>query len=180
MKGSGTIRVLKRAGTTEGFCAERFRSCLWRVMQPFGGRFQQADALADAVVLYLRRAGCRIVTTRALLEMALRVLRKTDHGPAADALAARHRWRRAARRRLLVAHENGRQCPWERHWVTQQIQRRWAVTRSAALAISADIEHELLAGESPVRRQTVLDLIDERVENYGLAPWCLLASAKAG
>jgi len=171
------IQVLKRDCSVEPFRPERLRLCLYRAMGGTGGRFDEAHQLARAIGIYLRRARCRVATSRAVLEMAFKALRQTGHGDAAEALEAHHQWRRGARQRLVVAHPSGRRCAWDRSWVTEQIQHRWDVPRPVARTLSADIEGELLRRGGRIDRQTVLDLVDERVENYGLAPWCLMASA---
>ncbi len=171
------IQVLKRDCSVEAFRLERLRLCLLKAMHGRCGHFGEAHQLARAVGIYLRRARCRVVTSRAILEMALKVLRQTGHHAAAEALEAHHRRRRAARGRLVVAHESGRQCAWDRSWVAEQLQHRWDLPRAVARTLSGDIERDLLDEGGSIARQTVLDLVDERVENYGLAPWCLMASA---
>lgn len=177
MKGSGTIQVLKRSGITEPFRIDLLGLCMWRAMHDRQGRFAQATQLAEAITIHLSRNGCHIVTSRALLEMALRALRQTHHDLAADALEAHHRRRRAARRSLILVHDAERRSHWDRDWLTEQIRRRWSVSRAAARAISAEIERELLGRDGPIARDAVLSMVDRRVEEYGLAPWCLLTSA---
>lgn len=171
------IQVVKRDSSVEPLCVDRLRACLWRAMGPAGGRFSKAHHLSRAIQLYLHRTGAVEVSSRALFEMAVRALRLTRHDAAADALEAHSRRRRDARRSLKVVHDSGRRTRWDRSWLTAQIRTRWGVSGGAARAISAAIETELLDGRSLVERGRVLDLIDERVENFGLAPWCLLASA---
>ena len=177
MMGSRMIQVLKRAGEPEPFDRRRLRLCLWRAMRGGDAAFTHADRLSEAIGLFVGQRGCRVVSSRALLEMALRALRKTGRAAAGDALEAHSRQRQRARRQLTVVHDNGRRSRWDRHWVTQQVRHRWRIGRPAARAISAEIERHLLARGGEVSRDAVLDLVDERVENYGLAPWCLLASA---
>ncbi len=177
MNGSRKIQVLKRDGAVAPFSPDQLRLCLWRAMAAHRGQFAQAGHLAEAIVLYLVGVKAPAITSRALLEMALQALRQTNHAAAADALETHHRWRLAARRRLTVLHRADRRSEWNRQWLTEQAQRRWDLSRAVARALSAQIEAELLGEGGEVRRQKVLDLLDERVENYGLAPWCLMASA---
>lgn len=173
------IRVQKRDGVVEPLRVERLRSCLWRVLRLCPHCRSEADQLSRAIVVYLRRRGVTTVSSRALFEMAVRSLRHTGHDAAADALESHHRWRRAARRALTVVHDDAHRTVWDRSWATEQIRHRWAVGRGAARAISSHLERELLGRRAEISRQAVLDLLDQRVEDYGLAPWCLLASAPA-
>jgi hypothetical protein len=186
--GSRMVLVVKRGGGTEPFKLEKLRRCFWQALGGEGCLFQSAQCLAQAVGIYLRREDRWRISSRALLEIAMRALRQTGYEDAASQLEGYHRRRLGARRRLKVT-----QAPrpgelaasemwtfrWDRDWVTRQIEQRWAVGRPAAAVISADIESELLENKSHIDRQALLDLIDERVEHYGLAPWCLLASMPA-
>ncbi len=171
------IQVVKRDNAVDPLNADQLRGCLWRVMAPFGSPFARTHHLSRAIVLYLHKKSINSVTSRALFEMVVRALRQTRHAAAADALETHHRWRSDARRHLTVVHDNGQRTGWDRTWLVQQIQRRWDVSRPAARALSAGVEIDLLGGAGDVGRQRVLDLADERIENYGLAPWCLMASA---
>lgn len=176
MKRSGKIRVIKRDSSVEPFDTAKLRRCLWQAMQGHGGQFVQAHHLSQAIRTYLHLNRRQVVSSRALFEMAVRVLRQTNHDQAAEALEAHHRWRRTTRRRLIMVHETGQKSAWDRSWATEQIQRRWAISRGPARAISAEIECRMFARGGEVGRQAVLDCVDELVENYGLAPWCLMAS----
>jgi len=173
------IRVIKRDGVVEPLRIERLRLCLWRVLRLYPHCRQEADTLSRAIVTYLTRRATRQVTSRAIFEMVLRSLRQTNHHAAAEALESHHRWRRAARRALTIIHDDGRRTGWDRCWVTEQIRRRWDVGRPAARTISSHLERELLGRRARITRRRVLDLIDRRVENFGLAPRCLLADAPA-
>ena len=173
------IRVTKRDGVVEPLQVERLRSCLWRVLRLKRRRRVEADDLSRAIVVYLRRDGVTSVSSRALFEMVVRSLRHTNHDAAADALESHHRRRWRARRALVVVDADDRRTPWDRSWLTARIQHRWTVGRGAARAISSHLERELLGRRTTIARQSLLDLIDERVENFGLAPWCLMASAPA-
>jgi hypothetical protein len=186
--GSRMVLVLKRGGGTEPFKLEKLRRCFWRALGGEGFTFQSAECLAQAVGIYLRREDRWRVSSRALLEIAIRALRQTGHDDAAKEVEWHHRHRLGARRRLKVTQpaRPGESTTteswafrWDRDWVTRQIEQRWDIGRAAAAVISADIESELLEKKSDIDRQALLDLIDERVEHYGLAPWCLLASMPA-
>lgn len=186
--GSRMVLVVKRGGGTEPFKFEKLRRCFWRALGGEGWSFQSAECLSQAVGIYLRREDRWRVSSRALLEIALRALRQTGHEDAAKELEWHHRHRLGARRRLKVT-QTARPGEskaveawvfrWDRDWVTRQIEQRWDISRAAAAAISADIEAELLESPSHIDRDALIDLLDERVEHYGLAPWCLLASMPA-
>jgi hypothetical protein len=179
MRGSRTIQVLKRAGAAEPFSVQKLRLCLWRALECRGEMLLRAHYLAEAVVVYLRRNRHRVVTSGALLEMAIRVLRQTGHGEAADALEAHHCRRLAARGRLVLVHPTGRRSRWDRNWLAEQIRHRWGIGRSAARALSATVEDDLLPHEGAIARQAVLDLASRRLDEFGLGPECLLTSAPA-
>ena len=177
--GSGTIRVLKRAGSVELFDTARLRLSMWRAMRGDGGSFDHADQLAEAIGVYLRRSSCGLVTSRALLEMALRALRQTGQVEAADTLEAHDRQRHDRRQQLTLGHEGRRRSRWDRDWLTGQIRHRWDVGLGAARALSAEIESELLARGGCVDRAAVLNRVDERIAAYGLASHCPLTTAGA-
>ena len=171
--GSGTVRVLKRTGAMELFDSARLRLSIWRAMQGKADLFDHADHLAEAIGVYLRRNGCHLVTSRALLEMALRALRQTDCPEAADALEAHARRRYERRQQLTLAHPHGR-TRWDREWLTGQIAHRWDISLGAARALSAQIEEELLQRGGCVDRDAALELVDQRIAAYGLASHCPL------
>ena len=170
------IQVLKRDGAVEPFSADRLRACLWRVLRCGDQGNLLPRLLCEAIAIHLRRRGTAKVSSAALFEMALLALRETDQPAAADALEEHRRWRHQARRTLWLIGEDGRRRPWDRGWLTARLQSRWAISRPAARAIGGILESELLGQADPLPAQRLDDLIDERVENYGLAPWCLIAS----
>lgn len=181
MHGSRTIHVVKRDGTRELLDRRKLRLSLWRAMQHHGSHFSQAECLSQAVQTYLTRSRCRTVSSRALFEMVVRVLRQTGHEPAAETLERHQRQRSAARRRVYVLDSAGRRRPWSRSWVAREVMQRWALSHAAGRAISAEVERQVLTdGTGHASRQLsadhVLDRADQLVEEFGLAPWCLLAS----
>jgi hypothetical protein len=186
--GSRMVLVVKRGGGTEPFSPEKLRRCFWRALGGETDLFQSAECLSQAVGIYLKRENRWRISSRALLEIAIRALRQTGHDQAAKDLELHHRDRLGARRQLKVTQAaqpgesnstNTWTFRWDRDWVTRQIEQRWQVSRTAAAVISADIEEELLSTQTQIDRQALLDLIDERVDHFGLAPWCLLASMPA-
>jgi transcriptional regulator NrdR family protein len=177
VKGSWKIRVLKRDSSIEHFNIAKLRLSLWRALGADSESFLHADWLAHAIQGFLHYEGHRAVSSRALFEMAVRSLRCVERDDAGDALEAHRRVRRQRRDVLTILHEDGRRSRWDRSWVTAHLRQRWSLGRSAAKALSAQIEADLLARPGELARRAVLDRVDGLVEAFGLAPWCLLASA---
>jgi hypothetical protein len=185
MNGSRKILVVKRGAWTEPFQLEKLRLCLWRALGGDGESFQSAQCLAQAVGIYLKREKRWRISSKALLEIAVRALTQTGYTDAAKRLEDCHQQRLVARRGLQITQAKGpgensaNDCwvfRWDRNYVTRQIEQRWEVGHAAAAVISADIEDELLDGRPRIDRHELMDIIDERVDSFGLAPWCLLAS----
>ncbi len=170
------IQVLKRDGAVEPFNLDRLCACLRRVLRPADPTDVLPRLLCEAIGIYLRRRGTTKVSSAAVFEMTVLALREIDQDAAADALEAHRRRRRRDRRALWRVDDNGRRTPWDRGWLTGRIQTRWSLSRPAARALGAIIEDELLGRPGAITSARLDDLIDERVENYGLAPWCLIAS----
>ncbi len=180
MNGSGTIHVLKRDNSTEPLAPAKLRLCLWRGLSGSGGRFEQAQWLTDAIAAHLRRAGQPTISSGALFEMAVNALRATGHRSAAAAVEAHHQWRQRARRSLAVRNELGLATAWDRGWLTDTLADRWALSRPTARALSGILEDDLLGSIDELPERALLDRADELIEQFGLAPWCLLASAPTG
>lgn len=177
MDGSWTIQVIKRDSTVEPFSLAKLRLSLFKAMGGQEEQFASAGHLAHAVRTYLRSNRRRAVTSRAIFEMALRVLHQTSHHAAADALETHSQSRLLARHCCEVLYDDGRKVRWSRRWVTEQFTRRWQIAPGAARALSSEIERRLLDSPQPISRQKVLDEVDELVDQVGLTPWCHLAGA---
>ena len=92
------ISVLKRDGTVEAFDGLKLRGCLLHVMASGSADLYFANALTEGVECYLRRNGMRCVSSAAILEMVLTVLRATGMTAPKAALESRHIARRRGRR----------------------------------------------------------------------------------
>ena len=101
MNGSRTIRVLKRDGRTEALDLSKLAAAMWRAMcsitpgsargvTPASGRYRDALDLADAIGIYLRRTNRTCVSSAAIFEMTLKVLRRVRLSDAADARTSWH------------------------------------------------------------------------------------------
>ena len=107
MNGSRTIRVRKRDGGDEPFQALKLAGMMWRGMRTTCGGFRDARDLAEAVEIHLLRTGQHRVTSEAVFDMAMRVLRRVRMGDAATVLENHRLWRHARRTGLLLYHGYG-------------------------------------------------------------------------
>jgi len=166
------IRVVKRDGTEEAFEPLRLAAAMYRGMRGTKGTLYDAGQLAMAVEIYLDLSGRWRVTSAALFEMAVKVLRRVRLFAAAKKIEA-HRARRAeARRRLCIRHDCGRLTRWDKSWLAAVARASWGLTRGAARVLAGQVEAELLAaaaGRWEVPRGEVCERLNRRVDEYGLA-----------
>jgi len=168
--GSRTIHVRKRDGSIEPFDVSKLTRTLWCVIQPTGGRFDEAWHLAAAVQLYLRRDGAPVVTSAAVFEMALKVLHRLHRIQAACALEAHRACRSLARKQLTVVHEPGKTTCWDKSWLSCLAGRSWRLAPTTARIIADQVESALLAsGQRSVSREEVIDALNAAVAACGLA-----------
>ena len=170
MEGSGTIRVLKRDQSVELFDARKLSVAFWRPIAPTSGGYGDALKLAEAVGIYLSRNDWQCVSSAALFEMALKVLRQAGLAEAADAMEAHHRWRSAARVMLKVRHEDGRATNWDKSYLSGLAMRLWHLRLSTARILAGEIECRLLVtGDKIVAKADVVAMLNELVSQLGLA-----------
>ena len=170
MNGSGTVRVVKRDGTEEAFDVHKLAAALFRAMRASGGRFRDADQLAQAIGIHLRRCGWSRVSSAAIFEMAIKVLRRCRLMRAAESLQSSRTERRLRRSRLRVRHHDGRTTLWDKSWLGELAQRSWFLSPRTGRLLAGEVEGALLGAEATVvSRQDVLDMLNERVAQYGLA-----------
>jgi hypothetical protein len=148
-----------------------------RVLSPEEGGAYAADALSSAISCYLLRRRQRCVSSAALLEMTLVALRTVKMDEAADRLEQAHARRVGMRAHLVVQHQAG--CTaWSKDWLTQHARQHWSLGRTVARILAGQVEQELTRrSSSRVRREQVLAMLAERVEQYGLVPACPLEPA---
>jgi hypothetical protein len=170
LNGSGKVRVVKRDGSAEPFSRRKLAAAMWRVMAGTRGQFRDAVELARAVEIYLTRQRCLCVSSAAVLEMAVKVLRRVGLGAAADALEFHHSWRKIRRRRLRVHHDGGRVTGWDKSWLAKFVCRSWDVLPATGRIVAALMESDLL-GEprQHIGRQDVIARMNECVAALGLA-----------
>ena len=170
MSGSGTVQVLKSDGNLEDFDSRKLSAAMWRVIRTHGGSYDQASELGAAMALYLDRVSWVCITSAAVFEMCVKVLRQVGFSPAAEALEDHREWRNARRRRLRVRHDTGKVTLWEKSWLCEFARRSWHLSGSAARIIAGRIEADLLAEtQTSVSRQAVVDRLNAYVAGYGLA-----------
>jgi len=175
MNGSRTIRVVKRDGREEPFEVLRLAAAMHRGMRHTRGTLYDAGQLAMAIEIYLDRAERRRVTSAALFEMAVKVLRRVQLFAAAKAMET-HRTRRAGtRRRLSIRHEGGRRTRWDKSWLSALASARWGLKATTARILAGHVEAELLTEAPPdgakweATRDEVCERLDDCVAAYGLA-----------
>ncbi len=139
-------------------------------MRGTDGRFQDASELALAIRLYLERNKRCITSSTEIFEMAVKVLRRCRLDDAAGQMEA-HRLSRADRRaRLAVCHDDGRATCWDKAWLCEWARRSWLVSATTARILAGSVEDDMLAGGGGVvSRADVLDRLNARVAEYGLA-----------
>jgi hypothetical protein len=139
-------------------------------MRETSGRYFDACQLALAVEIYLDRNDRRRVTSTTLFEMAMKVLHRSGMDRAAEALDSCHAARAEARLHLCVCHDGGQSTQWDKGWLSQLAERSWFLSRTTARILAGEMERDLLArGPGVVARRDILDMLNQRVAEYGLA-----------
>jgi hypothetical protein len=168
--GSRTILVRKRDGDLEAFCPLKLSRAVWRAMLSTFGRYGDARDLACAVGIYLSAAGGGCVSSAAVLEMTVKVLRRAGFADAAAAMEVHRAWRRACRRRLRVVGASGRARPWDTAALAAFARRHWHVSRATARILAGRLEAEAIAcGAEAISGEVLTDMMNELVSQYGLA-----------
>lgn len=170
MNGTGTVRVIKRDGGVELFCEAKLAGAIWRAIQATGGRYRDANDLAQAIGIFLKRSGRRCVSSAVMLEMVLKVLNRAELAQAAQAMEAHRDWRAIRREQLRVLYADGKSACWDRRWLEELAVRSWNIDPTTARILAGQIENDLLCGQmSSVSRQEVLDRLNTRMAELGLA-----------
>ncbi len=170
MNGSGKIQVRKSDSTEEAFDVRKLAASMFVAMRQTRGRYYDAEQLAVAIGIYLDRNDWSTVTSDALAELAVKVLNRCRLAEAGDLMARHRRSRDKSRRRLQVRHEGGQVTMWDKAWLSSWAQKSWLVSRDTARILAGQVERELLdSGVAEVLRPEVLDMLNRRVAEYGLA-----------
>jgi YD repeat-containing protein len=181
VNGSRTVRILKRDGTSEDFHSHKLAGSIARGMRSCGeGSYRDAVDLAGAISIYVRQGWqCPCISSPAVFEMTLKVLRHVQFTAAADAMEAYRLQRTSSRRLIRIAHADGRVTHWDKGWLARIGAQSWKIGPGTARIIAAEVEQELLASvalpdratglQEILLRQDVLELFNRRVAEYGLA-----------
>jgi hypothetical protein len=170
LNGSRKVRVLKRDGTVEEFSRAKLAAAMWRAMQAAGGRYRDAMELSRAVQIYLVRRRCPCISSAAILEMTVKVLRRVGLVRSADALELHHAWRSSRRKGLRLHHDGGRVTGWDKSWLSKFVCRSWDLLPATGKIIAAILEDELLREPRRcVTRQEVVERMNVCVAALGLA-----------
>ena len=168
--GSGKIQVCKSDSTEEAFDVRKLAASMFSAMQETRGRYYDASQLAIAIGIYLERTSWLTVTSDALAELAIKVLNRCRLSEAGSAMADYREKRAIGRSKLQVRHEGGAVTLWDKAWLSSWTRRSWLVSRNASRILAGQVERVLLeSGTSEVSRLDVLDILNRRVAEYGLA-----------
>ena len=170
MKPSWKIRVRKRDGTREDFDIEKLAGSLRRGMPCVGESAAGARELAHAIGIHLQRKRLRFISSSALFEMALKTLRRVKMNQVAEILES-HRMFRGVRRRVLrVRHEDGKITMWDKSSLARLAERIWGLSPRTARIFAGEVEsHILLQERAEFSRREVLNLLNQKVSQFGLA-----------
>ncbi len=170
MNGSRTVRVLKRDGSVEDFDRPKLAGAMWRAMRVAGGDYRDAEELARAVGVYLHQSGCQCVSSAAVLEMTIKVLRRVGLKPAAETMELYHSRRAIRRRRIRVEHPGGRVTGWDKSWLAKFACRSWGLLPATGRIVAALVEADLLRLERHgFTREDLIARMNECVASLGLA-----------
>jgi len=165
-----TVRVIKRDQSAEDFDPLKLAGAMYRATTGAAGEFRDALNLAVAIQTYLCQERCRCVSSAAVFEMAVMVLRQVGLEEAAVMMERRHAWRKVRRARLRIRHEGGQITAWEKTWLSRLTERGWRVSVRTGRIIAGQIEWELLSQDvSLIPRETALTMLNARVAALGLA-----------
>lgn len=163
------VQVLKRDGSAEEFDPRKLAGAMWRAMAPAQGRFGDALDLAAAIRIYLERTSRESISSAAVFEMTVKVLRRVRMDQAAENLERHHRFRAERRMQVKLCDDRG-SSHWDKNWLVIQGMRNWNLSRPAARIVAARAEKELLGGKRVlIQRQLALALLNSLVAEFGLA-----------
>ncbi len=163
------VQVLKRDGSAEEFDPRKLAGAMWRAMAPAQGRYGDALDLAAAIRIYLERTKRETISSAAVFEMTVKVLRRVRMDHAAENLEQHNRQRTERRMLVRICDERG-SSHWDKNWLVTMGIRNWNLSRAAARIVAARAERELLGGKRIlIQRQLALALLNSLVAEFGLA-----------
>jgi transcriptional regulator NrdR family protein len=164
------VHIQKRDGQWEAFDQRKLAAAMWRAMPIASGRYIDVCDLAAAIEIYLARKDRQGITSRAVFEMTLKVLRRAGFCEAAEAMEEFALTRGMRRRGLAVVHEDGRRTCWNKTWLVEKVRTSWNLSRPVSRIIAGQVEQEVLrCARQQVQRGDLLVLLNRRVAQFGLA-----------
>jgi transcriptional regulator NrdR family protein len=164
------IEVVKRNGDREPFSIGKLAGTVWRGIEPTEGDYQEAIDIARAVFIHLRRKEISVISSGALLDLVLRAMRRMNMAEGAVLIELHSVLRSERRKGFQVVHENGKVSEWDKTWLARLAGRMWFISTRTARHIAGEVEMELLERvDRTVKRQEVVDLLNEEVSQFGLA-----------
>jgi ABC-type cobalamin transport system ATPase subunit len=169
MTSSWTTLVQKRNGGEEPFDVHKLAGAIARAMIAVDGAPGEARELAGAIQVFLRRSRRKTISSAAIFEMTLKTLRQVRRSEVAELLELHRTLRTIRRDQLRVVHGRGR-SRWEKTWLAQLAMRIWGLSPMAARLLAGEVEADLIhPARTEVAREEVLDRMNEKVCQYGLA-----------
>jgi hypothetical protein len=164
------VHIQKRDGQWEPFDRRKLAAAMWRAMPPASGRYLDVCDLAAAIEIYLQRKDRHSITSRAVFEMTLKVLRRAGFCEAAEGMEEYALRRSLRRRAVTVLHAGGRCTCWNKHWLVEKVRTSWNLSRPVSRIIAGQVEDEVLARRCrQVVRDELMMLLNRRVSQFGLA-----------
>jgi hypothetical protein len=164
------VHIQKRDGQWEPFDQRKLAAAMWRAMPVASGRYIDMCDLAAAIEIYLGRKNRECITSRAVFEMTLKVLRRAGFCDAAQAMEEFALRRGMRRRALTMVHEGGRRTCWNKTWLVEKVRTSWNLSRPVSRIIAGQVEAEVLrCAGFEVLRGDLLMLLNRRVSQFGLA-----------
>jgi len=161
---------VKRDGSGDMFSPRKLALAMYRGMQNSEGRYADALDLAVAIQIYISRSGYVCISSAAIFEMAVKVLRRVRMADAAEAMEAHWQWREERRRAIRIVHAGGNVTMWDKSWLAEVARRSWHIMPSTARIIAGQIETSLLQSKhSEYDRECLVEQLNARVAEYGLA-----------
>lgn len=164
------IRVIKRDGSFEAFDLAKLAASIWGAMKSRHGSYFDAMELAKAVSVYIERMDWPIVSSAAIFEMTLKVLRRVYFTDSARAYEEAHQFRKSRRKQFRIVHGNGRVTMWDKSWLAKVACRSWQLSPGTARILAGHVEAQLLSdGGRWISRNDAIATLNELVAQFGLA-----------
>ena len=164
------VEVQKRDGSTEVFDVAKLAGMLRKGMHRLGIPPHGADDLGAAVGIYLQRTQQYTISSSAVFEMGIKILRRVGMNEVTEVLELTHALRTNRRKMLRVRQDDGRLIAWDKSWLAKLSEGMWCLSPSCARIMAAEVEQHLLADNTvEISRYEVLEMFNRCVFEFGLA-----------